>query len=101
MGGPPGTIYVIHHTGATRKRRAVVGLRQQLPAQLGQPPPNRPIEDPLAHSDDSSAQDLRIHGERGDHLLPSCRLKASWIARFSRSSGWRASVTPARTRSSF
>src|SRR3954470_8438087 len=69
MGGPRWW-YALHHMGATRSGARGRRLRQQLPAQLGQPPPNRPIEDPLAHSDDSSAQDIRINGERGDHLLP-------------------------------
>ena len=43
--------------------------REQVPPQLGQPPPDRAVVDPLPHPHHRAAQDLRVHRERRDHFL--------------------------------
>src|SRR5918995_895673 len=44
-------------------------LFQQLPPQLRHPPANRSVQNPVAHPDDRTAEDLRLHQIRGDYLL--------------------------------
>src|SRR5918994_6996244 len=48
---------------------AVKSLFQQLPPQLRHPPANRSVQNPVAHPDDRTAEDLRLHQIRGDYLL--------------------------------